>query len=448
MWRRPNLSAMIILILSLCLFSSMMYTVFGESSMLWRFSPQSPLTVDVQVIEDVSGDGCQDVFIATSATTRYSDGKIEELPAELILIEGRTKDVICTLTLGQISVKDTLYMNRTVAVSETNMLKVYNISLHEIYNKTFCETPRLLRTFDESKLIFALDRNLTLLELENGEPLWIWCAPSKITNILVTKRRILCAYPEHITMLDANGTFVCSQHVPRPDFSYAIYTESLHRLDDAHFLYLEDVWLPFGKSPNVSLSMWKVDDAAFDMKWKIEVGGRSANKPYMIPDVDSDGVNDFICRRKEDDKIAVFSGKTGDMIYTTSMSAYYIGAACLINDVDGDGIAETALGLYTQDWSHGLYICSFKRNVSVSYRIICLNLYSRLVPIEDVDGDELLDIVGEAGGKVECYRGFDSRIIPEFSTSIFLLIIFTSTLFMIYALKKLSVNVKSNYTIR
>jgi PKD repeat protein len=404
------------LILSLCLLSLIMQAPVGQCSVLWYFSPKSDFFAVVQAIEDVSGDGHEDVFVATDALTGYENGRTYELPAELVFLDGRTGKPNRSLTLGMTSIREAIFVNGHVVISEGKILKVYDSNFDEIYDKTFSETPRLLRILSESQIIFSLDNNVTALNLENNENIWTWMAPAKITNVLVTPTGIICAYPDYLSMLSINGTFISGKYVPRQKFQGSVlYTESLHKLDDTRFLYLEDAWLIFGQSPSVTLSMWEISNSSFSMEWKIEIGGRSANKPFAISDIDGDGVNDFICRRKGDYGIAVFSGKTGQQVYSTGISGLYIYASTRISDIDGDGIAEIALNPYDENAWHRLYITSFKRNRSISYEIgFDFDLYDYLVSIQDVDGDNFLDIIGaRLRGTVEAYQGFDSRLVPD-----------------------------------
>lgn len=340
---------------------------------------------------------------------------MEELPGELILVDGKNGMINKSLNMGKASLRGAAYVDGVIATLFAEMFKVYNSNLSEIYTQSFNTTPTSLTTFEDSQVLFVSDKNVTVYSLEDRNTLWTWTAPKKVTDVLITPSRIVCAYPSYLAMLDFDGHFICRTYWPRRAFSSATYQESLHRLDDTHFLYFEDVWVPFGTSPNVALSMWNANESALEFMWRIEIGGRAANKPHAISDINSDGVNDFVCRILDDTNIGVFSGKTGKMIYSTDISAYYIYALCPISDIDGDGLAEVALNQYAPNAFHTLYISSFKGNSSASYAIKHLDLYSHLVSIQDVNGDGFLDIVGATlGGKVECYAGYDSRVIPEF----------------------------------
>lgn len=413
-----NLGTMIIFIiltLNFCLCLPIMKLASGRSFLLWRYSPKSPSNIALQVIEDISGDGHQDIFIASSSIISYSNNRVQELPAELIFIDGKNGSLIRSLNLGMVSVNFAAVVGKRIIVSQTNMLRVYDLNFRKLYNKSLSKTPRLLRILSNSQLIYTIDNEVCLLNLENGEKIWTWYAPDSITGVLIIGRQIICAYPNYLAMLNLDGVLLHCEYVPRLNLSYAIYSESLHRLDDEHFLYLEDVWSLFEKSPNPSLSMWEVKGNSFSMKWKIEIGGGAANKPLIIPDLDGDNMNDFICVGKEDYKISVFSGQTGNLIYSTDLTGLYVHAACLIDDINNDEIREIAINPYDKDNWHSLYICSLRRNMSIS-QAISLNLYKRLVPIEDVDGDGFSDFIGaKMNGEVECYRGFSSEIIPEFS---------------------------------
>jgi hypothetical protein len=407
-------SHVIFLILSLLPLLLIVEPAVGAGHLLWQFSPRSSAIVTTQVIDDVSGDGQDDVLVATNAITRYSNYGVEELPAELIILDGKSGKLNRSKTLGMTSVGGAIFVNGSIISSIGKTLAIYDPDLQETYSETFNESPRLMGILSESQVVFSLNRNVTLFDLETRENLWTWTSPAQVAGMLIMEDALIVNYPEHLVMLAYNGTPISGKYVPRRTFGSAtLYTESLHKLDRSRFLYLEDAWVILGQSPDPSLSMWEIDPLTFKLKWEIDVGGGAANKPHAISDIDSDGVNDFICRRKEDYRIAVLSGKTGEQIYPTGLSGYYVHASTQISDIDEDGIAEVAVNPYDENWWHGLYIISFKGNRSISYEI-GFTLYSHLVAIPDIDDDSLLDIIAATqGGTIEAYRGFDSRFLPD-----------------------------------
>lgn len=237
-------------------------------------------------------------------------------------------------------------------------------------------------------------------------------------------------------MLDINGQLIDTFSVPRPSYPNALYTETLHVLDDSSFLLMEDIWNMLGESPNPTIRKFQVNGNSLTEVWKIDVGGGAANKPLVVQDVDGDGFNDFIVRTTEGESLALLSGQAGNIIYPIHISAMYVRAGCMIDDIDGDGIREIALGPCTSNHSHGLYICSLKKDNATPAQINGIDLFESLSSIQDINGDGFSEIIGiTTGGKIECYSGFDSRIISEFSIYILLTTISLMLIFVL-AIKK------------
>ncbi len=385
--------------------------VTGWQMPLWAFQPQSSFLATVQTINDVTGDGHEDIFVATQAQTRISSAGVVNIPSELIFLNGKTGKLYRSLNLGDTGIDSSVFVNGHVILSRGNGLEIYNSLLQRTYSRTFNGTPRLITVLNQSHVFFAVERNITLFNLEKTEYLWTLTASGKITDILVMSKGVVFTYPNYLVMRGFDGSPITGTYVPRPEYDPApLYTESLHKLDDNRFLYFEDVWVVFGQSPYPSIIMWETSETTFSRKWTIEVGGGAANKPFAIPDVDGDKVNDFICSNKDDRNISVFSGQTGQLIYSPGPSVYYIDAATRINDIDKDGIDEVALASYS---STALCIYSFKQTSAKAY-YVQWDLYDSLVAIEDVDGDGLLDFVAaSAGGRLDAYRGFVSELSPD-----------------------------------
>lgn len=184
--------ALISLTYSCFLLSSVCIATNRELIRLWLFKPRSPSILVTQVINDVNSDGHEDVFVATLAVTRYSNGQVEELPVEFIFLDGKTGTVILSQSLGQISLRQALYVNDIVVTSDwSGLLKCYDTTLKQIWNKTLSSSPTMILYCSPSKLVLAIDKNVTAISIEDGVFLWTWVAPTKILSVLAVMDRII-----------------------------------------------------------------------------------------------------------------------------------------------------------------------------------------------------------------------------------------------------------------
>ena len=411
-----RVGSLIILIISIFFLFSFLGTCVASSDILarlWQFSPASSGISATQVIEDISGDGHQDIFVATTAVT----SNVGELPAELLLVNGRTGTVVRSLNLGRKSIGRARYLGGTIIIWEWNIgLKAYSTTLTEIWNKSLKASPTVFSACDSSRLLIAVDRNVSAIDVMNGNYLWTWRAPAKIIDGLPVADGVVCYYAENIALLNVDGVLRNTLFVARPPSEGFGYTETLHQFNASSFFFFQDVVF---RSSDPTIRKIKIDGGILRQEWKIDIGGGGANKPLVITDVDGDQVSEFMCVRKEDDTIAIFSGRTGDTLYSTSMAALYISSGSIIDDIDGDGIHEVAFGPYTSSHFHGLYLASLKEANATLVTIASLDIYDTLISMEDVDGDGLCEIIGvTVGGDINCYQGFDPCI-PEFSSIVF-----------------------------
>jgi hypothetical protein len=398
----------------------------GAPSRLWQFSPQSPGIKAMQVIEDISDDGHQDIFVATSAVARYSSGTVEEFPAELSFIDGKTGTVVRSLNLGKTSIGRARYLDGTIVIWGSGIgLKTYSATLDEVWNQSFTTYPSFFSSCNSSRLLIGVGRNVMAIDVTNGNRLWTYSAPTSLIDVLPVADQIVCYYAENIALLSDDGDLMTTLFVARPPSEGFGYTETLHPFNASSFFFLQDVF--FGSS-GPTIRKVEINEGNLRVEWKIEVGGGGANKPLVAIDVDGDQVSDFLCVRKEDGTIGVFSGRTGDPLYSTRLAALYIKSACVINDIDGDGMLEVAFAPCTPNYVHGLYLVSLKEVNATLVQVAALDFYNGLISMEDADGDSLSEIVGvTSAGKINCYQGFDLRFIPELSRTIFLGILCLTT---------------------
>lgn len=402
--------------LSLVPFTNSVPTIM--MSQFWKFGHCSNNISRMQVIEDITSDGCRDVFVATPAIYRYDSSGYKEIPAELLFLDGRNGSVLRSIKLGMSSITSTLYVGGFVIASfYSGAVKVYDLWFRCIYNLTFSEAPQNLMAINSSMLLFGVKHVLVAFDVPSAKILWNWTAPSKIIGILSMSDRIACGYSQHVTILRLDGSYVCEHdcpHVPSPD---GICDESLHRLDDSRLLFMTDIWVIFGQSPNTTLRMLKLNGDILEQEWCIDIGNGAANKPYAISDINSDGISEFICRRKEDDLITMFNGADGKPLYSIGISAHYVRSFCIIGSTTTNATLDVAIGPYTTDGWHGLYLVSIKPDYSNATRAIYCDIYEELANFDDLNGDGLVAFVGATiDGKVICWEAYGD-FIPEFPTS-------------------------------
>jgi hypothetical protein len=383
----------------------------------------------------MNGNGVDDVFVATQGQTSISNGQTQQYPAELVFFDGKTGSLIRSLDLGQEPITNAMYVDGRVITSDSNgVLTCYDSTLNQIWNITLADNPQVIRVRDSSNIVLAVDDNVSDLKVDDGSTVWTWSGPAKIEDLLTTSSWTVCYYAGNLTLLDANGNFVDDYAVPRPVLSYAVYSETLHQLDNTSFLMLEDAWSIFESSPNPTLTKFQVSGnlsaPALNEIWQIEVGGGSANKPFIVGDVEGDGFNDFICAENESETLGLFSGKTGIMIYSIGVSAMYLNAGSMMNDM-GTGSIEVALAPYTGGYTDGLYLCSLQKTNSTLTAIDPLNFYCSVSTIQNVPGENYSEIIAATeDGQIRCFSVY-TQTIPEFPVPTFLATLCLISLFAI-----------------
>ena len=416
-----------------------MHAQIAESSeLLWQSSPDSSFILTMQTMKDVNG--AEDVFVASEGQTSYSNGQLQQVPGQLLIYDGETGSAISSLNLGQEPISNAVCIDGKVIKSDSNgVLTCYSSALNPLWNETLAGGPQVMRVCGSSDIVLSVKNVVSELNVDNGSIVWSWTCPGNVEDLLATPDWTACYYPGNLTLLNANGSFMDNLAVPRPVLEFAVYTETLHQLDNTSFILFEDALSVLESSPNPTVTKFQVlgnsSAATLSEGWQIQVGGDSANEPFIVGDVEGDGFSDFMCTVNESGTLGLFSGETGNMIYPIDISTTGLSGSSVISDT-GSGNIEVALTPY----SGGLYLCSLGETNATVISIDPVNSYSSVVTIQNVPSENYSEIIAETeGGKINCFSAY-IQTVPEFSVATFLAIISLVPLFGVVIKKMVARN--------
>ena len=157
-----------------------------------------------------------------------------------------------------------------------------------------------------------------------------------------------------------------------------------------------------------------------DLIWERDIGDIQSNCIKNIQDIDNDGKEDVIVGNW-DGAMYAFSGSDGTTIWTNSTPTELIQEIVITQDINGDGKNEVIAG----SWDDNVY-CFDGATGSILWTYEVVNWIHTVAITEDISGDGVKDIlVGDRGnpigggayaGSVYCLNGINGTLMWSYQT--------------------------------
>ena len=356
---------------------------------IWKLNLENQTIIRIQAIPDLDNDGIKEVFIASSA----------ENNSYLYILSGRNGSILRTSGPLEYKIRDAVWVAGYIATSAIEEISIFDYRLVKIYTLPIFASLNV-RLQPLGNLFIALDifneeaPKLVAVNPRNGQIVWsIQYSRFAVQSVF--------AFSEMVAVAFSNGSGCFVKIIDEGGEEKGSVRISVDRKDRGkiHISSYRDGLLFF---------KYMVDEEAYigciNLKkpmrlcWTTKVDPHPKNLPLALGDANIDGIGDVVAVLNG--KLALFSGKNGELLYSTGLQMLY--ARCLqpINE-EGDKIA-------VMSDKGRIYLLSFRLLNYTLYWI--LGNYTYMESLGDVDGDRLNDIAITYGGEISClWGGYDQE---------------------------------------
>ncbi|HDI42600.1 MAG TPA: hypothetical protein ENF62_02340 [Candidatus Bathyarchaeota archaeon] len=351
---------------------------------IWELKLEDQTIIRLQVIPDLDNDGVNEVFIASSA----------EKDSYLYIVSGKNGTILRTSgPLGH-KIRDAVWVSGYVAASAVEEISIFDYRLIQIYTlPVFASLDVRLQPL--GNLFVALDifneeaPKLVAINPRNGQVVWsVQYSRYAIQSVLTFSGRVAVAFTNgsgcFIKIMDEKGEEEgCVRVLVERKTGGKVYISS-YRDGLLFFRYMVDEEAYIG-----CISLKK----PMRLCWMTEVDPHPKNLPFALGDANIDGIGDVVAVLNG--KLALFSGKTGELLYSTGLRMLYAKCLQTINEKGDRTVLMSDEGR--------IYLLSFGLLNYSAYWV--LGNYTYMESLGDVDGDGLNDIAIIYGGTLSCFWG-------------------------------------------